>query len=121
MGYDLHITRRAHWSDRGDDIGFEEWEALVAADPELKLEGFAEADSPSGQRIRIESPGLTAWRPGDGRRIVTWFDLRRGEVSTKNPDARIFAKMWSIAVQLRARIQGDEGEFYGADFHPVAD
>ncbi len=37
MGYDLHITRRAHWSDDGDDISAEESLALVATDPELQL------------------------------------------------------------------------------------
>jgi hypothetical protein len=36
-------------------------------------------------------------------------------VVVKNPDQEILKKMWSIADSLSAKVQGDEGELYGAD------
>jgi hypothetical protein len=38
MGYDLHITRRRHWPDEGDDITAQEWLAYVERDSELRLQ-----------------------------------------------------------------------------------
>jgi hypothetical protein len=38
MGYELHITRRKHWTDRRDDITAGEWLAYVRGDSELHLQ-----------------------------------------------------------------------------------
>jgi hypothetical protein len=36
MGYDIHITRKANWSDdEGDSITSEEWLAVLDSDSEL--------------------------------------------------------------------------------------
>ncbi|WP_332860384.1 hypothetical protein [Janthinobacterium svalbardensis] len=49
-------------------------------------------------------------RPLNGKRA--WFSFYRGSISCNNPDAEIVGKMWRIAQQLSAVIQGDEGELY---------
>ena len=98
VGYDLHITRRKHWSDEGDDISSDEWLAYVRGDPELRLRPeagpyFAEWSSPEQD---------------DGR----WLDWREGHVYSKNPDSALIDKMVAVAEQLRATVQGDDGELY---------
>lgn len=119
MSYDLHITRRNWWTQDGKDIGFEEWRAYVATDPELSLDGVAVARAPNGDEIRIERAGLTRWAPHG--ETEGWFDHDRGVVTVASPEAAQFAKAWTIAQHFNARIQGDEGEFYDPDFNPIAD
>ncbi len=46
MGYDVHITRKAEWSDDESAITLGEWLSVVDADPEMRLDGFAEANLP---------------------------------------------------------------------------
>ncbi|MER7721983.1 hypothetical protein ABTX99_34530 [Streptomyces flaveolus] len=39
MGYELHITRRDDWWDEeGSAISRQEWESVVAADPDLGIQ-----------------------------------------------------------------------------------
>jgi len=91
MGYDLHITRRAHWADNGDEISAEEWLTLVATDPELKLEV-------------ANGPYFACWsRPSlDGHHWLTWSN---GEISTKNPADVLVDKMVEISRKLGATLQ----------------
>jgi hypothetical protein len=115
MGYDLHITRKSDWPLRGNDITFDEWLAVVAADPEMRLDGFAEAPLPDGEVLRTEDASLAVWTayPGhgvDGGMALMW--LSGGNIDTKNPDEHIRRKLWRLAQALNARVQGDDGEFY---------
>jgi hypothetical protein len=116
MGYDVHITRAAEWSaSEATPITLDEWLAYVASDPEMRLDGFAETRTPNGQVIRIEGKGLSVWTswPGEGRgEGHAWMDHRGGRIVVKNPDSAILKKMCSIAEQLGAQVQGDEGETY---------
>jgi hypothetical protein len=62
MGYDVHITRKQNWSDEaGPEIPLSEWIAVVAADPEMRLDGFAETRVGGGAILRIEREGLSVW------------------------------------------------------------
>ena len=123
MGYDVHITRRAEWSDKGDDIRLDEWIAFVRAAPDMTLTGTAEATVGKGEILRVESPGLATWdghsQKPSGHDLI-WFDHRRGKVVVKNPDTEILMKMWSIAQHFGARVQGDEGEIYDERGNPLA-
>lgn len=113
MGYELHITRKNDWSDEdGPDISFDEWAAFVASDPELRLDGFAEATTPAGEVLRMTSPGITAWVSSPGAEPLGWFQWFNGEVSAKVRDSAQLRKMHQIAAVLGARVQGDEGELY---------
>jgi hypothetical protein len=113
VSYDLHITRRAWWSEEGNDIHFDEWRAYVDADSELHLDGFAIGRIPGGEAIRIEAPGLTRWAP-DGE-TAGWFDHKGGSITVTGAGPANFAKAYAIAAALGASLQGDEGEFYDAD------
>lgn len=99
MGYDLYITRAEHWSEgEGREIGRDEWLSLVADDPELM------PDPANGDEFAL-------WN-GPSRHAEPWLQWREGNISTKNPDGNLVAKMIQIAARLGARVQGDDGEFY---------
>jgi len=118
MGYDLHITRRENWYDDEPDISIEEWLAVVDGDAELRLDGFAEAATPGGDPIRTEDESLCVWTAYSRHGIngnMAWLWHSRGNIMAKNPDVEIRRKMWAIAEELGARVQGDEGEWYGPD------
>ena len=118
MGYEVRITRKQDWSDQeGPEIPLTEWIAVVAADPEMRLDGFADASVGGGAILRIESDGLSVWTAYSRHREngpMVWFDFRQGNVVVKNPDTEVLRKMWSLAEALSAKVQGDEGEVYDA-------
>lgn len=82
-------------------------------EPDFRLDGFAEAEAPSGEVIRVESPGLAVWtahpNSTDGLALFDWYE---GRIVVKNPDDAILARMRDVARALDARVQGDDGEFY---------
>jgi hypothetical protein len=116
MGYELHIHRRKEWFDRdGPQIALDEWRALCASDPSLTITDKAEALTPSKNVIVYKNEGLAKWLDESLPVSATWFDYRRGVISTKNPDPATIAKCCEIAEKLNARVQGDDGEFYRSD------
>jgi hypothetical protein len=119
MGYDVHITRASDWTESAaHPISLDEWVGYVSSDSEMRLDNRAEATTTSGDDLAIESPGIavwTAWRSDGVRGNHAWFYYFDGEIMVKNPDREILRKMYRIAVALKARVQGDEGEFYDAD------
>ncbi len=115
MGYDVHITRAADWTQSDEfPISLDEWLGYVARDPEMRLVGCAEAQI--GEDIlRVESEGLSVWMAYSGHGIggnMAWFSHGYGMVYVKNPDEEILGKMRQIARQLNANVIGDEGEYY---------
>jgi hypothetical protein len=116
MGYDVHIAKKAAWSDEGGQkITLEEWIAVVDADSEMRLDGYAEASTADGQTLRLERPGLAVWTGYSAHgRDMAWFDFSQGEIIVKNPDIEILRKTWSLAQRLGAKVQGDD-ELYDAD------
>jgi hypothetical protein len=123
MGYDLHITRKDDWADpEGPEISFDEWMAVVNADPELRAEGgYVDRRLPDGGTQRC---ALISWivhsryrKEGD----APAFDFWRGDISAKNPDPEFCGKMWRLAQLLQAKVQGDDGEYYDRFGNPTED
>ena len=123
MGYDVHITRKAFWFDEsGPMITQEEWEAYIAGDPELRLDGYAESTTAAGATLRTVDPGIAVWLAhpdvgpnGEGG----WIGRHsRGNIVVKSPDQAFLVKMWQIAQVFGARVVGDEDETYGPDGRP---
>jgi hypothetical protein len=116
MGYEVHITRRNDWfDDEGPVITLEEWLHYVRHDPEMRLEGYAEADLEDGGAVRIESDGLCVWTRYSGHGVdgnMAWFTYADDRIDVKNPDVEMLVKMGSIAQVLSAKVQGDDGERY---------
>lgn len=119
MGYSLHITRKNNWSDEdGTPITLDEWIEYVKSDPEMRLDGFAEARLDDGSVLRTENPSLAVWVSYSGDGVGgnhAWMWHFEGNVEAKSPDREIVAKMWRIAQRLGARVVGEEGEEYGSD------
>jgi len=123
MGYEVHITRKKEWfSEDGPALSLEDWLDYVSRDHELRADGFAEATTPSGDTIRVDSPGIAVWTAYSGHSVdgnMAWFCHFGDRITVKNPDPEILQKMHQIASSLGARVQGDEGEEYASNGEPV--
>jgi hypothetical protein len=117
MGFELHITRRedAYDDEPELDIALAEWLTYVAADPEFRLDNFAQVELPDGGKLRTEEEGIAVWtaysRDGIGQNHA-WFTYYKGSVDVKNPDQEIINKMVEVAAALGARVVDDEGTVY---------
>jgi hypothetical protein len=128
MGYELHITRKKNWDGFGDEhgpqISLDEWIAVVRADTEMRLDGFAEVPLREGKMFRLDHPSIavwTAWSRHGEAGDMAWFHHFDDNVAVKNPDREIRRKMWRIGERLQARVQGDDGEFYDRFGNPTDD
>lgn len=122
MGYDLHITRKKNWDgfedEHGPEISFEEWMAAANADPEFRLDGYLDTRRPDGSVFRQPLAVWTSWsRHRENGKMVP-FAWSKGNVVVKNPDEEICGKMWRVAQVLKAKVQGDDGEFYDSSGNP---
>ncbi|MBC7278687.1 hypothetical protein [Nocardioides sp.] len=109
MAYGLHLFRGDDWSDP-EPFSIEEWDKFVAATSDVRGTGLVETTSPTDEAIRMDDPGLAEWTGHSRRPIILLFRNNRMTVTT--PDDETIAWLISIARPLRARVQGDEGEFY---------
>jgi hypothetical protein len=102
MAYDLHITRREHWSDYdGLQIAYEEWMKFALNDSELIKDQIGDSESEPCDMILIDHPITPV--------PLYWYN---GEVYAKNPDQQTVKKMISIAAKLDAQVVGDDDESY---------
>ena len=120
MGYDLHITRRDFWADNGDGvpITLDDWKQYIATDPEMRLDGYAEATTTSGDSVRMEMEGIAVWTKHSQNGIdgnMAWIYHTGDRIVAKNPDEEMIGKMCRIASLLNAKVQGDDGETYAED------
>ncbi len=108
MGYDLHITRKDCWAEEEDkrSISMSEWKAYVNNDVEIILD-TENPDENNYLYIREDEN----W--------PLWFNPRLGNIYTKNPPDDVIQKIVKIAAALKARVQGDDQEFYDLDGNVV--
>jgi hypothetical protein len=100
MDWEVHMTRADHWADSNQrPITADEWLAVVAADPELRI------DENNGPYFAVWS-GPCSYPDGG------WFDWDEGCVKTKHPDRAILGKLLQLAAELGAVVQGDDGKMY---------
>jgi hypothetical protein len=118
----MHITRKNSWfADDGLTISFDEWLQYVLSDPEMRADGYAEAPMLDGLTLRTDDPGIAVWTAYSGHEVggnMAYFSHFGDRVTVKNPDEEILVKMYRIASALGAKVQGDDGEEYGADGKP---
>lgn len=70
MGYEIHITRKTEWFDEdGPEISLEGWKAYIASDPEMRLDGYAEATMENGDVFRTEHDGIAVWTAYSGHGV----------------------------------------------------
>jgi hypothetical protein len=77
----------------------------------MRVDGSVSLLSPEGGPSS-ETPSVE-WTGSDGtQNCFYWY---RGTICAKNPSAPAIAKLYEIAQLLNARVQGDDGEYYGRD------
>lgn len=119
MGYNVYVTRRKDWyAEDGPEISLQEWNDLIHADNEMRLDGYAEATTGNGDLIRVKDESMAVWlsyskHGANGN--MAWIWHSQGNIVVKNPDEEILRKMWQIAQVISAKVQGEESELYGAD------
>ena len=115
MGYEVHITRKEMFFDTdGEDISLQEWIDYVHADKDMRLDGYAEANTPDGV-LRVEDESLAVWLGWSRHDIdggMAWMHHFNGSIVSKNPDQETLKKFYQIAQLFDAKVQGDEGEVY---------
>lgn len=107
MGYNLHITRRDFWADdvEGVPITLEDWKRYIATDPEMRLAGYAEAKTTSGDSVRMEMAGIAVWIKHSQNGIdgnMAWICHSGDRIVAKNPDKEMIGKMCRIAAHFNA-------------------
>jgi hypothetical protein len=115
MGYDIHIHRRADWTDEGDDISVEEWRGVIANDPALEEDGCVDWATEEDSETVITPSAAVRGTSG----VIGGFYWDRGRIVCKNPSHDVLAKAHGVATALNARVQGDDGEFYASDGSPI--
>ena len=101
MGYDIHVTRREHWSDEGDpQISLQEWLEYVATDSEITAD--PQNPEPENSLVHLRGEEWPLW----------WYE---GELCTKNPDESVILKLAQVARRLDARVLDDDDEIYSID------
>ena len=113
----MHIHRaKDHFEAAEDPIPRQEWEAWVANAPDFHFDqdSFVTFRYDDGER----NEQLAVWtaHPQGEERALHYYD---GTVTTGNPDQHVLRRMAQIAHDLGARLQGDDGEFYGPEGEPL--
>jgi hypothetical protein len=102
-GYDLHITRAKEWTDsKKTPVPVEDWTQFVKSDSEFRIVQTKDAKDKPKDAIWVD--------PKDKREV--YFYYSDGEITVKDPDERIIAEMKKVAVKLKAKVVGDDGEDY---------
>ena len=62
---------------------------------------------------------FAVWTGAPDAEAKPWLQYWDGQIDAKYPDKAFRVKMHEIAVALDARVQGDDGEYYGAEGEPL--
>lgn len=103
MGYHVRITRER--LNQQSPIPLDEWLRFIEATDE-----FEKVDTEPNSQVGAFNRQQHAVRV---RSIPdSWLGWSEGEIWTKSPSDPLFEYMLTLAPQLRARVAGDESEFY---------
>ena len=126
MAYLVHIVRQNDYDnfDEQSNISLEEWLDYIKSDPELEATGGLRFDMPllldptDVPYLENESPGSCEWigHPRADADTIPWFDFQYGSIVTKYPDKHTIGKMIKIASSLKAKVRGDDQEYYDDTF-----
>lgn len=112
-GFEVYISRE---KDRNvlEAISLKEWLDYVESDSEMRHDGFAEANNPIGESIRINKEGVSVWNAHPSGDQV-WFFCSNERIIVKNPDQESIKKMFVIAKTMNAIVDDENGDIYGED------
>ena len=111
MGYELNIKR----GEESQKISKEEWSQYIKTDSQFEpIEEFS-TELNEGETLTVSTPNAGLWKFDKGEVPFTFYE-EYGEVTVKNPDNCIIEKMISIANELNAVVEGEEGERYDKNY-----
>ena len=119
MSYSITIVRKNNLEDLEEEsnITLEEWLNYIKKDEEL--ERPSESSFTDYNRTYYQKkPGYCEWigHPSYKEPFARpWFDYYNGGITSENVDDETMLKMITIAEQLNAKVQGQDGEFYDED------
>jgi len=88
---------------------------------ELRFEGHVSQRLPDRSIFRQPLTTWTAYSRFRTDDPDPALSPRCGNIEAKNPDREFRRKMWCIARVLKAKVQGDDGEFYDRFGNPTPD
>ncbi len=103
MSYDIHVTRKAHWSElHGPQITKDEWCAYVEGCADLRWMDTSKWTPGDACAELLDENGLSYG-------AIWWAN---GELTTRRPESVVVLRAMSIAKDLRAITMGDDHETY---------
>lgn len=116
MRYEVFVTRRDNWSDKGSDITLTEWLSYLSIDKSLQRDALFDS-ARSRESDAPENPTHVIWTewPGQSDGKEARFRLEDGNVVASDSDEAIRKKLFIMAHVLEGKVQGIESEVYDAD------
>ncbi|MEO0943914.1 MAG: hypothetical protein AAFY06_03600 [Pseudomonadota bacterium] len=116
MRYEVFITRRDNWADKGSDITLTEWLSYLSIDKSLQRDALFDS-ARTRENDALENPTHVIWTdwPGQSDGKEARFRLEDGNVVASDSDEAIRKKLFIMAHVLEGKVQGIEGEIYDAN------
>lgn len=116
MRYEVFITRRDNWADKGADISLTEWLSYLSIDKSLQRDALFDS-ARNGTSDMSENPTHVIWTewPGHSEGKEARFRLEDGNIVASDSDQAIRKKLFIMAHVLEAKVQGIDGEVYDAN------
>lgn len=111
MGYELNIKRE----DYNQKISKEQWTEYIKSDSQFEPIEELSVELSEGETLTISTPNTGLWKSDKGEVPFTFYE-EYGEITVKSPDNWIIEKMISIANELNAVVEGEEGERYDENY-----
>ncbi len=125
MAYLVYIIRQNDYSDRLEDSSITpgEWLNYAKDDPELQP-AVAEVAFLNSEETTVINPEPESeitdfdWygHPGSDADTIPLLFFHVRSIATKYPDKHTIGKMIKIAAVMKARVRGDDGEYYDETF-----
>ncbi|MEK3714571.1 hypothetical protein [Paenibacillus sp. FSL R7-0333] len=108
MSYDIHITRANHWTESTEiPISLDELKAIFSAKNDFEYSNTFTTSGPF--QISINGD-FFIWKVDE---VTVPFRYSNGRLTVSGADeGNVIDKMKEIAIELTAKVQGDEGELY---------
>lgn len=111
MGYELNIKRE----DKSKKITKDEWANYINSNSDFEPIEERSASTKEGITLTISTPSAGLWKTEKHEVPFTFYESH-GEITVKNPDNWIIEKMISMAQELNAVVEGEEGEIYDENY-----
>lgn len=119
MSYSISIVRKNNWEDieEKSNITLGEWLNFIDKDEELEHPSKSDLTDNNRDYYK-QKQGYCEWIAHSSFKepfARPWFDYYKGQIIAENVDDETMLKMIAIAEHLKAKVQGQDGEFFDED------